>query len=290
MVVGIDVTHPAPGVDDTPSVAAMVASYNKDLSNWPADLRINNRRQEMVETLRDMLRTRLRCFEEKNRGQLPTNILIYRDGVGEGQYKTVLDEELPRLRNACKDIYQKEYVEGKRPRISLIVVGKRHHTRFYRTSPDGPILSGKSSMASHGTVSPLRCTPHMEKTITDISKVVDTGITQNCNWDFYLQSHTAFSGTPRPAHYFVLLDEIFRQRSDNPQDELERLTYNLCYLYGKATTSVSIPPPVYYADKACDRGRRYLSKVFDPSQRNIGHVDDSDVKICDKLKDSMFYI
>lgn len=72
--------------------------------------------------------------------------------------------------------------------------------------------------------------------------------------------------------------------------ELERLTYNMCYLYGKATTSVSIPPPVYYADKACDRGRRYLSRMFDQSREQGAPVRDSEVRVHRELKDSMFYI
>lgn len=42
MVVGIDVTHPSRGSgDNIPSVAAMVASTNTKLGQWPVDLRIN---------------------------------------------------------------------------------------------------------------------------------------------------------------------------------------------------------------------------------------------------------
>ena len=153
MVVGIDVTHPGPGNDDAPSIAAMVASCDKGLAQWPADLRINKSRHEMVEMLREMLITRLEHFKERNNNFLPKNILIYRDGVGEGQYKIVLEEELPRLRTACKLVYGRAYVPGVVPRISLIVVGKRHHTRFYRTSTRGEIFSGKESNPPCGTVS-----------------------------------------------------------------------------------------------------------------------------------------
>lgn len=129
------------------------------------------------------------------------------------------------------------------------------------------------------------------KTPLTIGKLVDKGITQDCNWDFFLQSHTAITGTARPAHYFVLLDEIFTPTTTDPVGELERLTHNLCYLYGKATTSVSIPPPVYYADKACDRGRKYLGKVFDQGvRRGNDPVRDSDVRVHDDLKNTMFYI
>lgn len=151
MVVGIDVTHPPPGAEGAPSVAAVVASCDKYLSQWPADLRINNIRQEMVKLLRQMLTTRLEHYKKTNQGSLPENILIYRDGVGEGQYKIVLEEELPRLRDACQGVYGKDYVEGVYPRISLIVVGKRHHTRFYKTA-QGALIPGKPGNPQAGTV------------------------------------------------------------------------------------------------------------------------------------------
>ena len=66
MVIGIDVTHPPPGAEGAPSVAAVVASCDKHLSQWPADLRINESRQEMVQMLQEMLTTRLEVFKEKN--------------------------------------------------------------------------------------------------------------------------------------------------------------------------------------------------------------------------------
>ena len=156
MVVGIDVTHPPPGAEGAPSVAAVVASCDKYLSQWPADLRINKRRQEMVDMLRDMLTTRLEHYKEVNSQQLPRKILIYRDGVGEGQYQIVLDKELPRLRDACRGVYGISYVEGEYPQISLIVVGKRHHTRFYKTNNQWVILPGPDGNPEPGLVSTSR--------------------------------------------------------------------------------------------------------------------------------------
>lgn len=169
MVVGIDVTHPPPGAEGTPSVAAVVASCDRYLSQWPVDLRINKSRQEMVAMLREMLMTRLEHYKEKNDKQLPENILIYRDGVGEGQYKIVLEEELPRLRDACRRLYGEDYVEGVRPRISLIVVGKRHHTRFYKTTPTGYILPGRNSNPICGTAS-IPCAHQRENKSLTVKK------------------------------------------------------------------------------------------------------------------------
>ncbi|OBT44143.1 hypothetical protein VE00_04788 [Pseudogymnoascus sp. WSF 3629] len=45
---------------------------------------------------------------------------------------------------------------------------------------------------------------------------------------------------------------------------LEELTHNICYFFARATNAVSICPPAYYADLACERARCYFSGVFDP--------------------------
>ena len=153
MVVGIDVTHPSPGSGfSAPSVAAMVASSDKNLAQWPAEIRVNPARQEKVDTLSSMLQEHLMYWNKKH-GAYPEKLLIYRDGVSEGQYQMVLDEELPQLRAACKSVYG----EKKLPRITLIVVGKRHHTRFYRTDRrTNAVLDGnhgKDGNPSYGTVS-----------------------------------------------------------------------------------------------------------------------------------------
>jgi hypothetical protein len=50
----------------------------------------------------------------------------------------------------------------------------------------------------------------------------------------------------------------------NAADALEELTHNMCYFFTRATKAVSICPPAYYADLACERARYYLSGVFDP--------------------------
>ena len=87
----------------------------------------------MVSDLADMFQSRLRLWEKKNK-TLPENILIYRDGVSEGQYTTVLTTELHDIRNACAKTYSASQTKNGLPHISIIVVGKRHHTRFYPTT------------------------------------------------------------------------------------------------------------------------------------------------------------
>ena len=286
MVVGIDVTHPSPGsASNAPSVAGIVASIDQWLAQWPADLQIQTSKKEMVEGLEGMLKSRLRLWAKYNKGNYPENLLIYRDGVSEGQYDIVLDQELPLLRKACKETYPASDTKKGLPRMSIIIVGKRHNTRFYPVKKED---ADRSTNPPNGTV-------------------VDRGVTEARNWDFFLQAHAAIQGTARPAHYYTVLDEIFRGGKiqapfQNAADALEDLTHNMCYLFGRATKAVSICPAAYYADLVCERARCYLSHLFDatPGATPAGSVvegsgsgrgpDSDDVRIHENVRDTMFYI
>ena len=237
----------------------------------------------MVDGLSHMIRTRLEIWRARNNA-LPEYILIYRDGVSEGQYDLVLQNELVAIKDACKEMYPATVTQSGKPKIAIIVVGKRHNTRFYPTSPQNVT---KSMNPHNGTV-------------------VDRGITEARNWDFYMQAHAAITGTARPAHYYVIYDEIFRERKPVPpqrcpSDALVDLTHNMCYLYGRATKAVSICPPAYYADLICERARCYLHKHFDPSPSATpaassaggtatGAPDSSLVTLHPNVKNTMFYI
>ncbi|KAG4277069.1 hypothetical protein FPRO04_14193 [Fusarium proliferatum] len=291
MVVGIDVTHPSPGSSsNAPSVSAMVASIDKFLGQWPATLRIQRARQENVDDLTQMLKSRLGLWKTKGKhAALPENILIYRDGVSEGQYDMVLSQELPQLRRACEQMYPAADTKKGLPHFTIIVCGKRHKTRFYPTTEQDCDRSGNTKPGT----------------------VVDRGVTEARNWDFFLQAHAALQGTARPCHYYIVHDEIFRQiyaksipvPFQSIADIVEDLTHNMCYLFGRATKAVSLCPPAYYADLACERARCYLASLFDtpsPSAApsvtgtsaagGTGQPSPDDVQIHQKLRDTMFYI
>jgi eukaryotic translation initiation factor 2C len=127
------------------------------------------------------------------------------------------------IRSACKKLHP-TYA----PKITFVVVQKRHHTRFF---PSQSNQADRSGNCQAGTV-------------------VDTGIVHPFEFDFYLQSHAGLLGTSRPAHYNVLCDEN-RFNSDT----LQELTYRMCYLYARCTRSVSMVPAAYYAHLVAQRAR-----------------------------------
>ncbi|KAI1813465.1 ribonuclease H-like domain-containing protein [Poronia punctata] len=279
MLVGYDVTHPtnlAGDIRGVPSLVGMVASIDKELSQWPGTAWAQSGKVEMLgDELKERFAGRLRLYRRHNQDNLPVNIIIFRDGVSEGQFSQVIDQELPRIRQACQQMYP----ANAPPKITLIVSVKRHQTRFYPTNSNNTV---KSRNIKNGTV-------------------VDRGVTQATTWDFFLTAHKGLQGTSRPAHYTVLLDEVFRSKSaQDAANMLEKLTFETCHLFGRATKAVSICPPAYYADILCTRARVYLADKFEradtetvTSGKSGSRSEESVVENIDvhpNLADAMFYI
>ncbi|OBZ66780.1 Protein argonaute MEL1 [Grifola frondosa] len=220
MLVGMDVTHPGLGtVKGTP-------------------LRIQESKKEMVTDLASMIGERIAAFKARNNNELPARILVYRDGVSEGQFPIVVAEEMPEIKKAFRKFStpQKQYS----PKLTIVVCGKRHHTRFYPTEA--------ANAAGDGNPKP--------------GTVVDRGATAVYEFDFYLQAHggdhiTGLQGTTRPTHYYVVHDEI-----GFGSNQLQGLTNDVSYMFARATKAVSLVSPAYYADLACERGRCYLHALL----------------------------
>ncbi|GBB93582.1 hypothetical protein RclHR1_00220016 [Rhizophagus clarus] len=222
ILMGADVTHPAPGDKDRPSIAALCASMDAKASRYAASIRVQTGRTEIIADLANMVKELLKTFYQTC-GRKPERILFYRDGVSEGQFSHVLKNEINAVRAACQalDI-------NYRPMITFVVVQKRHHTRFF------PIDKRDTDRTGN-------CPP---------GTVVEMDITHPFEFDFYLQSHAGLQGTSRPTHYHVLFDE-----NAFNADTLQTLSYNLCYLYARCTRAVSLVPPVYYAHLVCTRAK-----------------------------------
>ncbi|KAJ7608103.1 argonaute-like protein [Mycena polygramma] len=225
IVMGADVMHPGAGSSYLPSYAALVASIDPMATKYVATSSVQPSRQELIADLEPMTIALLSRFMRIRKIE-PTALILYRDGVSEGQFKRVLNEELPLVKAACKAVKIN-------PKITLIVVGKRHHVRLF---PTGYNDADRSGNCPAGTV-------------------VDRAIVNPVDFDFYLQSHGGILGTSRPAHYSVLYDDN-RLKADDTQT----LSFALCHVYASSTRAISIPAPVYYADAVCSRAKNH----FDP--------------------------
>lgn len=267
IVFGIDVTHPSPGsAEGAPSIAGVVASFDRHLCQFPASVRIQERRKEIVSELKEMVLERFRLWQKKNDGNMPDKVIVYRDGVSEGQYNDVLTYERAAFVEAFNAIYGDR---SKHPKLMMCIVGKRHHIRAYATNLRD--TDGRTGNLTAGTV-------------------VDRGITHPTRHDYYLQAHGVLQGTGRSAHYDTLQDEI-----KFSADALQNFTQNFSYLFCRATNAVSVVPPAYYADLVCERARLYLHSILQEANTSTTAAFNRDQAewtrgVHHRLAEGMFYI
>ncbi|KAK8066287.1 hypothetical protein PG997_013034 [Apiospora hydei] len=249
-----------------PSQIALVASVDEHLGQWPVVTWTNTGRKEVLgEELYKHFSSRLELYYRQNKGTLPESVVIYRDGVSEGQFEQVTGIELPQIRSACKDIC-KTYEKKEPIAVTLVVAVKRHQTRFYPIDNKSNKSADKNGNPKPGTI-------------------VDNTVTVKSHWDFYLQPHVAIQGTARPAHYTVLHDEIFVVKyKAKAADQLD-------YAFGRATKAVSLCTPAYYADMACTRAREHMWELYDGEPGTQFNEDEvTGRSVHDNLKDTMYYI
>jgi len=227
--IGADVSHASPG-SDAASLAALTVSFDRHAGRYAAGVQTNGRRVEMI-TERNMTRTLGPLLQtwmsDVGGGRPPQQIYYMRDGVSEGQFAQVMQDEVPHIRAVMDKLAGSKWT-GK---LTVIVASKRHHIRAF---PRGPDADQKGN--------PLPGT------------LIEKDITMPQEFDFYLYSHIALQGTSRPVHYTVLHDE-----ANHPPSVIQNMIYEHCYQYMRSTTSVSQHPAVYYAHLASKRAVAHIN-------------------------------
>lgn len=213
MIIGADVSHPAPGAA-TASMAAMTVSMDKTASRYAAGVQSNGYRIEMIQqnTIEHILKPLIQHWlTHVGEGRLPKHVYYFRDGVSEGQYKPLLNQEVADIQGIFRGYTQQN--PALMPKFTTVVCEKRHHIRFFPSA--GP--------AADKNMNPVP------------GVVVDHDVTHPFENDIYLCSHAAIQGTARPTHYTILKDE-----AKVPVDKFQTMLYESCYQYQRATTPVSL--------------------------------------------------
>ncbi|KAI1210063.1 Piwi-domain-containing protein [Annulohypoxylon truncatum] len=229
MMIGVDVSHAAPG-SQQPSMAALTMSMDRHATRFAAACQTNGWRKETVlpSTMHNMMPKLVKHWISINKLQ-PKQVYYLRDGVSEGQFQDVMDTEVKEMKRIFRDLgCPKDLL----PQFTVIIATKRHHVRFF------PKANDKTAQDRNGNPLP--------------GTLVERDVTHPHHWDWYLCSHVAIQGTARPVHYQVILDEAHVKPND-----LMKMLYQQCYQYCRSTTPVSLHPAVYYAHLASNRARSH---------------------------------
>ncbi|KAM7391733.1 hypothetical protein PAMP_022396 [Pampus punctatissimus] len=219
MVIGVDVHHDTSKAHQ--SVMGFVASMNSSLTRWYSRVTFQRPTEELINGFRVCLLAALQKYYEVNHN-LPEKIVVYRDGVSDGQLKMVEQYEIPQLIKCFETFPSYE------PKLVFIVVQKNISTTLYSWT------SNNFGTAPAGTV-------------------LDHTLTQRDWVDFYLMAHHVRQGCGLPTRYISLYNS-----ANLTPDHLQRLTFKMCHLYWNWPGTIRVPAPCKYAHKLAFLSGQYL--------------------------------
>jgi aubergine-like protein len=214
----------------------MVASLNESVAKYYSTT--TSTQGEIHHAIKTDITKCLQAYKDEN-GTLPLRIIMYRDGVGDGQLKQVFETEVQEIQKAIQEMYATN--NSLPPKFTFIVVTKKINSRLL-----SDFGQGKYGNPPPGTVA-------------------DDVITMPDRYDFFLIACTGRQGTVSPCSYNVLFDS-----SGLKPDQIQQLTYKMCHLYFNWSGTVAVPAPCQYAHKLAqitgmayqNRANERLSKLL----------------------------
>ena len=138
--------------------------------------------------------------------KLPQRIVVYRDGVSEGDIQYVFEHELKQIENAISEIGE----AAKNIKLAFVIVTKRISARFF------------ARIGERAYENPPPGT------------IVDNTVTREERYDFYLISQSVRQGTVAPTMYNIIKDDTNWRPNHHQQ-----LAYKLTHLYYNWQVSVN---------------------------------------------------
>jgi eukaryotic translation initiation factor 2C len=248
MVLGVDVTHGAPGSDQN-SIACMVMSKDHTLTSYTGMVEVNGLRQDIIhrDQMDSLFGEQLKGWMRMNDGKLPKRILYFRDGVSREMVQKVIQEEVYQIKATLKRQIGDKNGAAKAAASSItftvVIATKRHKIRIY------PEKGDRNNNALPGTL-------------------VEFGVSDAVDLDWYLISHVALKGTARSMRYQVVMDE-----NNYKIEGLQQFIHEACFQYVRSTTSVSQFPAIYYAHLASRRGVIHEAKPVSAQSGGKKEID-----------------
>jgi len=210
MIVGYDTFHDT--VNKKKSVGALVSTTNADLTRYYSTVCIHESQDELQLSMRQGFTRALEAYQRNNSGRVPERIIVYRDGVSEGQIRYVKETEIANIRSVFKNL-------SVSPKLAFIIVNKRINSRFYAKKGN-----------DYGN--------------PPAGTVVDNCVTLPERYDFFVIPQNVRQGTVNPTSYNVIEDD-----TGFKPDQMQLFTYMMCHLYFNWPGTVKVPAVCQYAHK-----------------------------------------
>ncbi|XP_029174290.1 piwi-like protein Siwi [Nylanderia fulva] len=207
MTIGFDICHDSNTKGR--NFLAMVATVDQTLTRYFSTITLYHSSEELIEQLCAHVSKAVQAYRMHNKA-LPMHLVIYRDGVSDGQIPYVYENEVPSLKKKLEELYY-----GPNFKLVFVIVSKRINIRLFnnRNNPS-------------------------------IGTIVDDVITSPFKYDFFLVSQNIRQGTVSPTSYNIIFDN-----SGLGPDKIQTLTYKLTHMYYNCSSTVRVPAPCHYAQK-----------------------------------------
>jgi len=140
MIVGMDTYHDS--ARKGYSCVAVVASLNNSLSKYTWATAMVPHKQEVNTVIKEQFNKLIKQFVRLNNAT-PTKIVIFRDGVGEGQVPTIMEHEFTQIQASID-----ERAAG--AQMAFFTLSKRIETRFYNQGRNPNPGTVVDQVATHG--------------------------------------------------------------------------------------------------------------------------------------------
>uniref|UniRef100_A0A8R1DKX7 Piwi domain-containing protein n=1 Tax=Caenorhabditis japonica TaxID=281687 RepID=A0A8R1DKX7_CAEJA len=223
MIVGYDLYHDSTLRGKT--VGACVSTTTTDFTKFYSQTRPHENPTQLGGNLTHFIRKALKQYYDENGNTLPTRLILYRDGAGDGQIPYIRTTEVKLVRNACDMVTERasklSNKEHQRIKLAFIIVTKRVNMRILKQGA----TANSASNPDPGTV-------------------VDSTVTRPERMDFYLVPQFVNQGTVTPVSYNIIFDD-----TELGADKHQQLAFKLCHLYYNWQGTVRVPAPCQYAHK-----------------------------------------
>jgi eukaryotic translation initiation factor 2C len=248
MFVSYDVSHPTHLRPDQQMSIPSVVGLCTNSGNHPLKLTGNYgyqrmRQEEVGDLLKHLMIQQLRIWFE-NRKNWPTEVIVLRDGISEGQYRKVLEQELPLIFAAFDEL------GAPKPKIEVFVVEKRHNARF-KPENINPSQGSKDQNVPPGTV-------------------IDQKVVHATHEEFYLCTHLTIQGTAKIPRYDKLWNEIGLSKN-----EIQSIIFGMAYNHQIIAQPVSLPATLYAAHELAKRGKNTRKARIGREESSSGFSSDS---------------
>lgn len=216
------------------------SSYNNRFNRFYTDSKMNESKENQIDSLLSLLSNSLNYFKSVNKDKLPNTIIIYRQGGNEPWYEKLIKNEIPEIEKFFSGITSEGcYKENYKPKLTIFSVNKKSNLKFFQKLD-------------------------LEYKNVPIGTCIDGEVTTPEVFEFYLQCVEYEKGGSSPVQFLC----IYNNNEEISMTDFEKITFNQSYYRWNSTGPSRIPIALINAEECNKFCNRFLTHEVLPSLKN----------------------